>query len=394
MKKIFIRIPQTNNLRGHSRVELKDSNKLLAKKFSPTPLLSVILSTYNRLNLLKKTIYSILNQTYKNIEIIIIDDGSKDGTVKFLDEISKRDSRLKVYKNQNNSVLYAELGHTEVLKRLISIKKGDYFITAADDDYYPNKEFFSYAINKLIKNKTLSKVIGAQVNYNFLNHDEYKVYNINEINNFLKNKDKNFYHHNNILPSGFIKKELYLKLFSAKPLDIAISTNGTIFSTYYFEESLSLKVKNFSKWQGAYELLIPSSLLGDIYYINEPCVVIGINSSSLSFGKTQSEHMKDQILSVDNAYKNFYFLKIKNKKNLNLKKQFIYNILNTYIHHSIEIIKNNKLNHCTNENIKEYVNLIDIIYLLSKYKIFKINIKLLIKYLWTKYSIKIKKIFK
>ena len=346
------------------------------------PLLSIVLSTYNRVELLEKTLHSILNQSYINTEILLLNDNSNDGTEKFLSKISSKDSRVKVLTNTVNNV--GKVGHTEILKQLISKKKGEFFITAADDDYYPNKDFFSNAMNKFIKYKNLSMVIGNQVNYNFSNNYQYKFYNIDEINNFLKEKNANFYHHNQILPSGLINGETYLELFSKEPLKINISTNGTIFSSHIFEKSLSLTNTTYSKMQGGFEINIPSAFFGNIFFINEPCVVIGVNSNSLSFGQTQKLHMKDQIFSVENAFKNLDLFKLR-KTNYNKKKKFIYNILKTYIYHSIEIIVNKKLTNCQAENIKEYVNLFDVVKFLIKCRIFKFDIKLLIRYLITKY---------
>lgn len=88
------------------------------------PLLSVVLSTYNRLELLEKTLHSILSQSYINTEILILNDNSNDGTKKFLSEISSKISRIKVLTNTVNSV--DKLGHTEILKQLISKKRENF----------------------------------------------------------------------------------------------------------------------------------------------------------------------------------------------------------------------------------------------------------------------------
>ena len=60
------------------------------------PLISVIVPVYNVEKYLKKCIHSIINQTLKDIEIILVDDGSTDNSPKILDDYEKKDKRVKV----------------------------------------------------------------------------------------------------------------------------------------------------------------------------------------------------------------------------------------------------------------------------------------------------------
>ena len=59
----------------------------------------VYLVTYNRVNYLKLAIESILNQTYRNFELIIVDDLSTDGSVKTIEEYQRKDKRIHLLKN-------------------------------------------------------------------------------------------------------------------------------------------------------------------------------------------------------------------------------------------------------------------------------------------------------
>ena len=93
---------------------------------------SIIIPTYNRARSIKKSINSCLNQTYKNIEVIVVDDCSTDNTKKIIESIN--DNRLKYYKlRTNKGACYA---------RNYGIKKATgFFITFNDSDdiLYPNK---------------------------------------------------------------------------------------------------------------------------------------------------------------------------------------------------------------------------------------------------------------
>ena len=58
--------------------------------------ISIIVPVYNIEKYLEKSIESLINQTYKNIEIILIDDGSTDNSPQICDSLAKKDSRIKV----------------------------------------------------------------------------------------------------------------------------------------------------------------------------------------------------------------------------------------------------------------------------------------------------------
>ncbi len=67
------------------------------------PTFSVILPCWNSINFIERSITSLKNQTYKNFEVIIIDDSSSDGTLEKINEI--KDSRMKVYRINSNRVV-------------------------------------------------------------------------------------------------------------------------------------------------------------------------------------------------------------------------------------------------------------------------------------------------
>lgn len=98
--------------------------------------ISVIVPVYNVRKYLKKAIYSIINQKYRNLEIILVDDGSTDGSGEICDEFKKIDDRIVVYHKENGG-----LSST----RNYGMKKatGDYVIFIDSDDYIHQEMIFS-----------------------------------------------------------------------------------------------------------------------------------------------------------------------------------------------------------------------------------------------------------
>ncbi|WP_353948977.1 glycosyltransferase family 2 protein [Sporolactobacillus sp. Y61] len=66
------------------------------------PLVSIIIPVYNAENYIKNCISSILNQSYKNFEVILIDDGSTDYSKRLCEEYAKKDARIKLYHQENS----------------------------------------------------------------------------------------------------------------------------------------------------------------------------------------------------------------------------------------------------------------------------------------------------
>ena len=63
--------------------------------------ISVIVPVYNCEDYLEESIKSILNQSFKDIEVICVDDGSSDNSLNILNELASSDSRLKVFSQEN-----------------------------------------------------------------------------------------------------------------------------------------------------------------------------------------------------------------------------------------------------------------------------------------------------
>jgi glycosyltransferase involved in cell wall biosynthesis len=73
----------------------------LAENLTPAPLVSVIMPVHNRLSTVGEAIESVLEQSYRNVELILIDDGSTDGTHDVLSELAEKDKRLVLLQNES-----------------------------------------------------------------------------------------------------------------------------------------------------------------------------------------------------------------------------------------------------------------------------------------------------
>lgn len=106
-----------------------------------TPLVSIAMCTYNGSRFLKEQLDSILNQTYKNLEIIIVDDLSTDNTLEILKEYKEKDSRVKVFKNETN------LGFTKNFEKSLSLCKGELIALADQDDIWKENKIELFCKN-------------------------------------------------------------------------------------------------------------------------------------------------------------------------------------------------------------------------------------------------------
>ena len=66
-----------------------------------TPLISVIVPVYNIKEYLPRCVSSILNQTYQKLEVILVDDGSTDGTGELCNQLAEQDARIRVFHKTN-----------------------------------------------------------------------------------------------------------------------------------------------------------------------------------------------------------------------------------------------------------------------------------------------------
>ncbi len=102
-------------------------------------LISVIIPTYNRREMLLGMLETIFAQDYPTVEILVVDDGSSDGTMEAVSALAAERGNLRCFRNERNS------GPGFSRKFGLRQAAGEYVVFADDDDYYTEPEFFSRA---------------------------------------------------------------------------------------------------------------------------------------------------------------------------------------------------------------------------------------------------------
>jgi glycosyltransferase involved in cell wall biosynthesis len=163
------------------------------------PLVTIYLPTKNRLNLLKRAVLSILNQTYTRIELIVINDGSTDGTQQWLEALSLNEPRLVIIQEVKS------IGACAARNKAIN-KASGVFITGLDDDdeflpmriktfldsYNPNDSFISHGVlwyygrkGKVIDAQARRLTLADMLNYNYATNQVFtETYKLRAIQGF------------------------------------------------------------------------------------------------------------------------------------------------------------------------------------------------------------------
>ena len=225
--------------------------------------LSVIIPVYNCELQITRCIESIINQTYKNLEIIIVDDGSKDQSGKLCDQLKEKDNRIIVVHQKNSGV-------SEARNTGLKVCSGELITFVDADDYLMDCSIYYNAIHKLNEEKV--DLVGWLWQYEM--NDTYVVskenihgvkYGINNRDEFLSLLYKGNY------PNGLVVS-VYNKIYRR---DII---NGETFKYKIYEDddwSIRVLLKN-----------------KNIYLIDDFGYVYTENTDSLTHQKFTSKNFK------------------------------------------------------------------------------------------------------
>ena len=110
------------------------------------PVVSVIMPAYNAMSNIERALKSVISQTYENLEVIVIDDGSSDDTGKIVDRYAKADLRIKVVHTENG-------GEAKARNIGVSMATGEY-IGFCDADDYMHTDMIEKMLTRMLKDES------------------------------------------------------------------------------------------------------------------------------------------------------------------------------------------------------------------------------------------------
>jgi len=214
------------------------------------PLVSIVVPAYNSGRYLTETIDSVINQTYKNWELLIVDDGSSDDTLSIAAKFASRDPRVKVFPSESNWG-----GPAKPRNFGIRQAKGDYIAFLDSDDLWlPGK-------------------LQKQIDFLEKNKDIFWLYS-----KFIIKKNGRHLKLEPVKPkSGYIFHDLLIS-FNLVPILTVVIRNKKEANRYFFdEEKKFVAVEDYGMWM---------DIAKDekISFIDEPLAIYRVHSNGISSG--------------------------------------------------------------------------------------------------------------
>ena len=286
-----------------------------------TDLVSVIVPVFNSERFLKKTIHSILGQTYKNLEIIAIDDGSTDNSLKILEDFSEK----IIVITQENQGLSASLNTG------LEHCTGSWFKWFSPDDIlYPN------AIETLLfKAKHLPENSIIYSNWDIIDESDKKLRSFSETN----------------------FNDLNVEDFNVRLLDgQLINVNTSLIPISLFQKGIKIQ-ELVDPVLIDYDLFLQAGILFQTkyYLINEPLIAYRVHSDQLSH-----QNIVENLENLSEIRQNVLSKLDENKKLFYIKKLELYKKTKPWskktMSFGLEVIKKTLPNRITNKLLIYYLN--------------------------------------
>ena len=270
---------------------------------------SIVVPIYNVEKYLRRCFDSLINQTFTNIEIIALNNGSTDNSLNILKEYANRDKRIKIIDNNN-------LGVSEARNIGIKEAKGNYIVFIDSDDWI-DKDMVEVLHNSIDSN--FCDLVMCTYIREFEDHSKEKVFNLPEVNLYVDNE---------------VKEQLLRKLVGPVGKELAnpeyLDALGTVWAKMY--KTSMLKDKDL-KFVDLKEIGSGEDTLFNIFVFNEVNKVILLNKPMYHYWRGNSNSITSRYIPNFVEKRRNYF---------NYMKEFIKdnNLGNEY-----EIALNNRI--CT-----------------------------------------------
>lgn len=286
-------------------------------------LISVIVCIYNREKFLEKCISSIIDQTYYNLEIVLLNDGSTDNSLNICKKYEKIDKRIKVYNQSNHGIAYSR-------NKGIELSNGEY-VCFVDSDDWIDKNYCKHLYDNIKKYDADLAIC------DILEIDK-------ESKNLISTEEKTKFFNKNLLNLLFSNYRIINpinKLYKKNILKKCKYPVGTVHEDTYI----------------IYDILKNSN---SIIYINEPLYNRNIHGESIM--STNNLDRLNEITAYEHWMKNFYDENDITNYNLAIVK-VLKSIIRNYTFLSKKITKNTKM-----ELLKKYKNYYNKISIKLSYK--------------------------
>ncbi len=274
---------------------------------SQNPLVSILIPMYNREDLIKETLESALLQTYRNIEIIVVDNCSTDNSFLVVQEYQKKDPRIKLFKNEAN------LGPVRNWKRCIEKANGEYIkILWSDDKIGPT--FIEKTLPILEKHPKIGFVYTKTIIFSDETHFD-----------FYRFGQTGLYHTSDFVFYALVKENY-----------VPVSPGNALFRKKDIIKNLMVEIPNpknldFTRYGAGNDLLLFLGACRDyeyFYFIDSPEAMYRFHKKALSSENALDEYYTwTKVLFLESnpqrysEYRNLYYSLIKSRK-----KQYSYMI--------------------------------------------------------------------
>ena len=238
-----------------------------------TPIVSVLMPTFNRVNLLGRAMQSVLSQSFKDLELIVINDASTDSTRKFLDDLAKNDPRVRPIHNEKNN--YPDISKN--LNSALGIARGNYIARLDDDDYWCDSDKLKKQVDFLDSHPAHVVIGGGTIVVDGFNKERFRYYKLET------------------------DEEIRSKVLFANPFT---------HSTVMFRAELAREVGGYGNFKNAedWDLWLKMGVRGKFYNNQEYFVryLMTDENKTFVFKKSQSREILEILKLHKTKYPNFY----------------------------------------------------------------------------------------